>query len=525
MASRHIAVLWGGFNIQSIVNGTYDLGLIRNSFDKAKFYQNGTSTLTGNASIAGAILLANQLHVKNTTEIGLSATNTKNVGFSLKNKFKHRNYSHHIVFNHSSDKNEYKYKNGGVQLTQKLAKFSISALNYEGQYLLSDRFTLTAGAWLQNADRNVPPTKTSVDILQEQKDVNYRGFLRGAYYVSDDIKLTVRSAYFDELLRYEAPGINSLAESKIFNGSVDFFHNSGLSISTQFRNDQVEASFFTPLHTRRTIAILGDYKTIIKSFNLGISVRPEWVDNKLQPMILGTRLSKDFSHNFSSSFRYNKGYTLPSFNDLYWPTGGNPELKTERSHEVDLGLRYKYGSNGTKAMTLNLYMNLIDDWIQWIPIEGLFQPINQRKVRNLGFEIKLEESFDIGSKSKLQGNVLYSFTDSRLVKNYINSQNEGKRTIFVPQHKITGLVAWINPSWSIQFRPLYYSKRYDTVDNSSFVSGYFIADFEAIKEIKIKEIGINISLAIENSLNNDYENIRFFPMPLRVFRLGANINL
>ena len=525
MASRHVAVLWGEFNIQSIVNGTYDLSLIRNSFDDAKFYQNGTSALTGNASIAGALSLENKFHSKNTSAIGISATSTKNVSLMLKNKFNHKNYSHHLVLNRTSDKNEYTYKNGGIKLTQSAAKFSIWALNYEGQYLVSNNFSLRGGIWLQNADRNIPPTKTSVGIIQKQKDANYRSFLKWSYYISNDIKLSIRSAYFDELLRYEAPGINSLAESKIINGSVDFIHNSGLTLSTQFRSDQVVASFFTPVHNRKTVAVFGDYKTKINTIEIGLSIRPEWVDNNLQPLIMGVRVSKEFSNSLSSTIRYNKGYTLPSFNDLYWPTGGNPNLDTERSHEVDLGFKYKYGSVGSKSIGLNFYLNLIDDWIQWTPIEGFFQPVNQRKVRNLGFEVKLEESVQVGISSQIQGKLMYSFTDSRLAKHYFNTDNEGKRTVFVPQHKFTGQISWVNPSFVIHIRPLYYSKRYDTVDNSSFVPGYFLAEFEAIKKIKIKDIEINISLAIENSLNNDYENIRFYPMPLRNYRLGANINL
>ena len=40
--------------------------------------------------------------------------------------------------------------------------------------------------------------------------------------------------------------------------------------------------------------------------------------------------------NLFFSGRYNRGYTLPSFNDLYWPRGGNPDLKPEVSNEFDL---------------------------------------------------------------------------------------------------------------------------------------------------------------------------------------------
>lgn len=526
MASRHLAILWSGFNIQSVVNGTFDMGLIRGTFDKAKFFRNGTSSITGNASMAGAISLENNLVEPNATRINLSATSSKNVNITVTNKARFKRYYHHLALSRTSDKNEYSYYNGGVKKSQKLARFDQWDLNYEGHFIISKKMTLAGGAWLQNAERTIPPTKTSANIVQEQNDKNYRSFLRGSYYFNDRSKIIVRGAYFDELLAYQAPGVYSTAKSKILNGAVDFIHDSGISISSQIRNDKVEASFFVPRHHRNTIAILADYKTTIwKDIKIGLSVRPEWVDKKMQPMVLGFRLDKVLFENFVSTLRYNKGYTLPSFNDLYWPTGGNPDLKTEKSNALEFGFGYKYGVQKTKSLGLNLYLNIIDDWIQWTPIGGFFQPTNQRKIRNLGFEIKVEESLQLNNAGEVRFRVMYSFTDSRLVEHYTNPENEGKMSIFVPQHKLTGSLSFVQNTWQIYLKPLYYSKRFDTVDNSTFTAGYFIVDAEVVKSFKIKENRLLISLGLENSLNKDYENIRFYPIPLRILRFGVDIKL
>jgi len=522
MASRHIAVLWGGFNIQSVVNGTFDLSLIRNTFDRTKFYQNGTTAITGNASIAGAISLGNNVIAHNSTSINLSLTSSKNRNFTVLNKLKYKNYHHHFAVNLTSDENQYSYLIFGRKVTQKMAKFSMWDINYEGNYIVSDKISLTGGAWLQEAERNIPPTKTSVNIIQEQEDSNYRGFLHLDYYLSNASKFSIRNAYFNESLDYQAPGISSLATTKVHNIAIDFMHSSGLSLSGQYRRDKVQASFFVPDHLRNSIAFSGNYNTEFKSLGLGVSVRQEWVDSKLQPFVLGLRFKTEIVNDLTSTLSYNKGYTLPSFNDLYWPTGGNPDLKTERSHEFDLGFDLEYGKQKSKSVNLNIFFNLIDDWIQWALFDGIFQPVNQRKVRNLGFEIKLIEEIQLNGVSLLKVHLLYGFTDSRLIKHYFNTDNEGKKAIFIPAHKITGQISFIRQSWHFHLRPQYYSKRYDTLDNSNFVSGYFIADLEVNKRFQFKKKELNLSLAIENGLNNDYENISFYPMPLRVFRLGIN---
>ena len=525
MASRHIAVLWGGFNIQSVVNGTFDLGLIRSTFDQVKFYQKGTSSSTGNASMAGALSLGNDVVLQNLTSFNLSWTSAKNRGITILNKLRSKNYYHHFAIDLSSDRNEYSYLNFGRKVTQKKAKFAMWDINYEGSYIISDKLNLTSGGWLQNADRNIPPTKTSVNIDQEQEDSNYRGFLRFDYYVSDSSKLAFRNAYFNESLDYQAPGISSLATTNVYNSALDFIHSSGWSLSSQYRRDKVLASFFVPDHLRTTVAFLGNYSTAIKTIDLGVAMRQEWVDAKRQPLVLSVRIKKDIFSNLSSTLSYNKGYTLPSFNDLYWPTGGNPDLKTERSHELDLGFNVKYGADKSKSVDLNIFFNLIDDWIQWALFDGVFKPVNQRKVRNLGAEIKIAEEFKLSKFSVLRAQLRYGFTDSRLIKHYFNSDNEGKRTIFVPAHKLTGQISFVRRKWGFHFRPLYYSKRYDTLDNSNFVSGYFIVDLEMNRRFQFKKDELIMSFAIENGFNNDYENISFYPMPLRVFRLGINFKL
>lgn len=77
----------------------------------------------------------------------------------------------------------------------------------------------------------------------------------------------------------------------------------------------------------------------------------------------------------------------------------------------------------------------------------------------------------------------------------------------------------------MHLKPIYYSKRFDSVDNSTFVSGFFVLDLELIKKFKVKENDLLLSIAIENGLNNDYENIKFYPMPLRVFKIGLDFKI
>ncbi|NLS13620.1 TonB-dependent receptor [Vibrio sp. SM6] len=87
-------------------------------------------------------------------------------------------------------------------------------------------------------------------------------------------------------------------------------------------------------------------------------------------------------------------FKAPTFNDLYWPGQGNPNLKPETSISHEVGLRFY---NALVDIELAAYQNDLDDMIAWAPIgeNGLWLPANVEKARIRGVE--LEARFDTGS--------------------------------------------------------------------------------------------------------------------------------
>ena len=61
LASRHTGLIWEGFNIQNIVNGTYDVSLLGSfTFDQLTFEDVGVSATLGNATMGGVLNLENK---------------------------------------------------------------------------------------------------------------------------------------------------------------------------------------------------------------------------------------------------------------------------------------------------------------------------------------------------------------------------------------------------------------------------------------------------------------------------------
>ncbi|HGH6027590.1 TPA: TonB-dependent receptor [Vibrio mimicus] len=87
------------------------------------------------------------------------------------------------------------------------------------------------------------------------------------------------------------------------------------------------------------------------------------------------------------------GFKAPTFNDLYWPGSGNPDLKPETSKSSEVGVR-SYLS--FIQIEISAYRNEIEDMIDWAPTGpgGAWIPSNIDNAKIEGIEI--EALFETG---------------------------------------------------------------------------------------------------------------------------------
>lgn len=113
-------------------------------------------------------------------------------------------------------------------------------------------------------------------------------------------------------------------------------------------------------------------------------------------------------------------FRAPTFNDLYWPQSGNPELKPEHGWAYEL--RIESSPSTILFGAVSLFMREIRDRIAWLPqATGLWQPqnVNHLSVKGLDVELKhhlnefIEYTLDFTYLSARQRNdeVIYSYYD------------------------------------------------------------------------------------------------------------------
>jgi len=81
---------------------------------------------------------------------------------------------------------------------------------------------------------------------------------------------------------------------------------------------------------------------------------------------------------------WGEGFKAPSFNQLYFPGFGNPELGPEESRSIEIGLS---GHHEQWFWDGAVYRTRVDNLIESVLVDGVFQPENVAEARMEGLEI------------------------------------------------------------------------------------------------------------------------------------------
>jgi len=92
-----------------------------------------------------------------------------------------------------------------------------------------------------------------------------------------------------------------------------------------------------------------------------------------------------FASNWRGNLSYGSAFKAPSFNDMYWPGAGNPDLKPETSENREASIHYEMTS---QHVSLTYYHNDVRNLIEWAPApSGWWIPSNVARARLTGWTL------------------------------------------------------------------------------------------------------------------------------------------
>ncbi|GAA0609350.1 TonB-dependent receptor plug domain-containing protein [Paenochrobactrum glaciei] len=207
---------------------------------------------------------------------------------------------------------------------------------------------------------------------------------------------------------------------------------------------------------------------------------------------------------------YATGFRAPTFNDLYYPYSGNPDLKAEKSGSFEIGLNWQ--ASQQTSFDLALYQNDVKDQIAWAPdpVTNVWHPFNIQKARIRGVE----------------ATVAHQFNDEWAVKASIDLRDPINRSDanygnYLPNRdrfKATGEISYRpDEKLDLTARVLYGSSRYSDEANKNKLDSYITADFVALYAFDQQS---QIKFSVENIFDKQYETAKGYRMPGRTMSLG-----
>ena len=221
---------------------------------------------------------------------------------------------------------------------------------------------------------------------------------------------------------------------------------------------------------------------------------------------IGWRYNWDYGISLLANF--GNAFKAPSFNDLYFPNYGNPNLKPEESTSFETGLA---GNHNWVQWEIRAYHTNIDNLITptMNPVTFEFSAENIGKAQIDGVEAEIGTQW-MGWNGKLTMNLLSPKnreTNARLPR-------RAEQTLAFDLSRTFG-------SFDLGANVLAQGDRFDNTQNTIKVAGYVTVDLRAAYHLNKNWM---LSAKLNNLLDKNYQTVDTYNMPDRNFFVSVHYN-
>lgn len=191
--------------------------------------------------------------------------------------------------------------------------------------------------------------------------------------------------------------------------------------------------------------------------------------------------------NWLVSFNSGTAFKAPTFNDLYWPGSGNPDLRPESSktHEV---LVRKSAENS--LIEISLYDTEVEDLIAWSPNEfGQWQPANINQAEMQGIDVNYSGSY-------------YDF-DYQISLTYVETEDQSTGEELLRRPKFSANYA-LNYHWQTWLFGTVISYRDEAKDSGNVdLDDYWLVDLTTSYQVNET---FKVAAKVSNAFNKNYQS-------------------
>ena len=276
-----------------------------------------------------------------------------------------------------------------------------------------------------------------------------------------------------------------------------------LSAGADWQRDRIDSNTAYDITSRNNTGVYVEYIGAFGTQQLQASVRND--DNgQFGNHVTGSLgWGLEFGEGYKLTASAGSGFKAPTFNDLYYPFFGNPDLEPETSRSINVGIsRHSERWN----WTLDAYETRIDDLISYDA--ALFLPNNIDKARIRGIEFTIDTTlagWDVGAQ--------LSHADPRSRSGF----NDGN---WLPRRaRDTGRIDLDRDfgAWRVGATLNAAGPRYDDAANTLRLGGYATADLRL--EYAFASAW-TLQARATNLFDRHYETVAWYNQPGREFGLS-----
>lgn len=529
-SASNTAVVWNGININSVNNGQTGFNsLTVNLTDAINIRKGGGSIEFGSGAIGGTIHLTDVLRYSNKFNIAnqfvLSGGSYNTFNSLIKSKISNSKYSIAVGVSRNSSDNDFKLYDS--EFYNSNGAYENYSLNVGFGYRFTNNAELKFYSTSYSGERQFSGTLPNPTSANEKYiDSNQRNLL--TYGITKaKTNQEVKVAYLTQKYQYfsnkDSKNFN-YGKSRRFIASYTINHklpaiNANVASFTEYESTFGSTDVIKEKNRRQFSQNLVYTQYIYDKASFNIKVRKDFNSDFNVPLIYSGGIKITPVSNWYVRLNGSKNYRVPTYNDLFWPGQGNPNLVPETAVQGEVGIGYE---KNNISFDVGTYLINTKDKIIWTPSgdpnrPGIWVPINLNETQNKGIEATMQYKFNIHN---------YHFTaDANYSYALAKDTQTDKFLPFVPKHLINTNIGVNYNKASLFVQSLYNGKVYITEDNSEnfIVPSFFVVNTGAEYEVyKKKNNQLLLGVKVNNLLGEKYVVLPRRPMPQRNFNININ---
>jgi len=265
-----------------------------------------------------------------------------------------------------------------------------------------------------------------------------------------------------------------------------------LSLGADYQNDEVDGSTDYEKTSRDNTGLFASYQNRWGSTSMDAAVRRDDNEQFGDKVTGSAALGYEWNDGLQARLSYGTAFKAPTFNDLYYPNSGNPNLSPEESANIEVGLSGQLGTQGN--WSINAFQNDIDNLIAWQDTGGgVFQPQNVDEAQIRGLELAMNTQaagWRLGANATLQQPEVAA------------GANEGNRLPYRAEQLLNLMADRDFGRWSMGATVHAEGDRPTSAFNSTYLGGFGTLDLRAAYQVNRN---VKVGLKVKNVFDKDYQ--------------------